>query len=183
MAITFPAHLASSIFCFIASVLTAYQAYKHPKKLRLIILGYSVLTLPASIVTTLHVEGYVSSKSNSLVYLISTFLMMVVHFFMLFDVAHRLRLDGANMKHPLVIIALLFLSLACIDLIAQIILLAINADHKAAFPAKWMFVLGVVVAILGDGSMFTYTFIPLVYWRENQINEEYSRTTALGVAY
>lgn len=179
----FPAYLTSSIFCFIASILTAYKVCKHPNKLRVFILGYSIMTLPASIVNTLHVEGYVSSNCNSLVYLISTFLMTVVHFFMLFDVAHRLRVKGADWKHPLVIVAMIFSGLACILLVAQIILLGINSGGKYDFPIKWGFIAGVVVAMIGDGSMFTYTFIPLIYWKENRVNEGYSRTTALGVTY
>ncbi|KAI7890083.1 uncharacterized protein EV154DRAFT_422630 [Mucor mucedo] len=100
---------------------------------------------------------------------------------MLFDVAHRLRVDGKSWKHPLVIVAIIFSSLACMILLVQIFMLGIN--HKIDFPAKWMFISGVVVAMLGDGSMFTYTFKPLIYWRKNRMNEGYSRTTALGIWY
>jgi uncharacterized membrane protein len=175
-------HLASSTFCTLASILIAYQAVRHPNKLRLFILAYSIMTLPASIISTLYIQGLVSARVNSLTYLVSTLLMTVTHFFMLLDVGKRIRLGNSYWKHPLVLFGIFFLGCTVIVLFAQIIVLAVNKSEVEEYPLKPCFIAGVICAIFGDMAIFTYTFKPLLYWRENRLNEGHSRTTALGVS-
>lgn len=176
-----PGHIASTTFCTIASILIAYQAFKRPNQLRTFILVYSILTLPASVIATLEVEGYVSDRVNSMVYLISTLLMTVIHFFMLLDVGYRLRMGDGNWKHHLVLVGIVFLSTSCVLLCAQIIIMIVNHDGKQNFPLQGAFISGVISALIGDSSVFTYTFMPLIYWKKNRVNENHSKTTALGV--
>ncbi|KAG2229925.1 hypothetical protein INT48_008306 [Thamnidium elegans] len=176
-----PGHIVSTTFCAIASILIAYQVFKHPNKLRIFILVYSILTLPASVIATLQIEGYVSYRTNSMVYLISTLLMTVIHFFMLLDVGYRLRRGDGDWKHYLVVVGIVFLTITCILLFVQIIIMAVNHDGEQHFPLQGAFIAGVVAALIGDSSVFTYTFMPLIYWKKNRVNDGYSRTTALGI--
>lgn len=176
-----PGHIVSTTFCTIASVLIAYQVFKHPNKLRIFILVYSIITLPASIIATLQIEGYVSHRTNSLVYLVTTLLMTVIHFFMLLDVGYRLRRGDGDWKHYLVVVGIVFLTITCLLLFAQIIIMAVNHDGEQHFPLQGAFISGVITALIGDSSVFTYTFMPLIYWKKNRVNDGYSRTTALGV--
>lgn len=178
-----PEHIASSVFCFLASILIAYQSLKHPNKLRLFILAYSIMTLPASIISTAYIENLVFARTNSLVYLVSTLLMTVTHFFMLLDVGRRLRLGHSYWKHPLVLFGIFFLGCTAILLFVQIIILAANRSGVEEYPLRACFTAGVICAIFGDMAVFTYTFKPLLYWNENRLNEGHSRTTALGVSY
>lgn len=176
-----PPHIASSAFCFVSSVLIAYQVIIRPNKLRFSILGYSIFTLPASIINTLSLEGIVSQRANSLVYLVSTLLMCITHFFMVLDVGYRLRMGEANWKHPLVLCGIAFSICTSVLLLAEIIILAINSSGKEEYALKGAFIAGVVAAIIADSCVFTYTFKPLLYWKEKRVNEGHSRTTALGV--
>jgi len=177
-----PAHITSTVFCFISSLLIAYQVIKRPNKLRFSILGYSIFTLPASIISTLSLEGLVSQRANSLVYLVSTLLMCITHFFMVLDVGYRLRAGDAPWKHPLVLCGIAFSACTSILLLAEIIILAINSSGTEEYPLKGAFIAGVICAIIADSCVFTYTFMPLLYWREKRVNEGHSRTTALGVS-
>lgn len=180
-----PAHIVSSVFCFVSSLLIAYQVIRHPNKVRLSILGYSIFTLPASIINTLTVEGgIISPRANSLVYLVSTLLMGATHFFMMLDVGYRLRTgsDEKVWKHPLVIVGIVFLSFTGILLLAQIIILAVNKGGSEEYPLKGCFITGVVCCIIGDSSIFTFTFLPLMSWRKTRSNHAQQKTTALGVS-
>lgn len=178
-----PPHIAGNAFCFISTVLIAYQVIRHPNKLRLFILGYSMITLPASIINTVQLENLVSVRCNVLVYLVSTLIMSVTHFFMTLDVGYRLRVgeEGNHWRDPLVLIGMLFVTGTSVFLVVQIVILALNADGQQDHPLKACFIGGVVCAIVGDCAVFTFTFKPLIYWRKNRTNEGHSRTTALGV--
>lgn len=178
-----PAHIASSAFCFIASLLIAFQVIRHPNKVRISILGYSIFTLPASIINTLAIEGIIPNRTNSLVYLVSTFLMGVTHFFMMLDVGYRLRAgsDEKVWRHPLVIIGIIFLSITGILLLVEIIVLAVNKNELEEYPVKGCFIAGVVCCIIGDSSIFTFTFLPLMSWRKSRSDHNQQKTTALGV--
>lgn len=176
-----PAHIVSSSFCFISSLVITYQVIKRPNKVRFSVLGYSILTLPASIVSTLSLEGIVSQRANSLVYLVSTFIMCITHFFMVLDVGYRLRMGEANWRHPLVLCGAAFSACTNTLLLAEIIILGINSSGTEEYPLKGAFIAGVICAIVAGSCVFTYTFMPLLYWREKRINEGHSRTTAIGV--
>lgn len=178
-----PKHIASSAFCFISSILIAYHSLKHPNKLRLFILGYSIMTLPASIISTIYIEDLVSARTNSIVYLVSTLLMTVTHFFMLLDVGKRLRLGVSYWNHVLVLFGIFFLGCTVIVIFVQIIILGENRTGMEEYPLRPCFITGVICAICGDMAVFTYTFKPLLYWKENRLNEGHSRTTALGVSW
>ncbi|CAO3625201.1 unnamed protein product [Mucor fragilis] len=176
-----PAHIVSSSFCFISSLVITYQVIKRPNKVRFSVLGYSILTLPASIVSTLSLEGIVSQRANSLVYLVSTFIMCITHFFMVLDVGYRLRMGEANWRHPLVLCGAAFSACTNTLLLAEIIILGINSSGTEEYPLKGAFIAGVICAIVAGSCVFTYTFMPLLYWREKRINEGHSRTTAIGI--
>lgn len=177
-------HIISSVFCLIASILITYQVVRHPNKLRLSILFYSAITLPASIISTLKIADVVSDRVNSLTYLVSTFLMAGTHCYMLLDVGYRLRTEKEMAwKHPLVITGIAFLGITGALLITEICILAVNKSGQESFPLKGCFIAGVVACIIGDSCIFTFTFQPLIYWKERRITEGQSTTTALGVNF
>lgn len=177
-----PAHIASSTFCFISSLLIAYQVIMRPNKVRFSILGYSIVTLPASIISTLCLEGIVSQRINSMVYLISTLLMCVTHAFMVLDVGYRLRIEKPTRMHPLVFWGIVFLTFTSLLLLTEIILLALNLHGTDEYPLKGAFIAGVICAFVADSCVFTYAFTPLLYWKDNRVDEGHSKTTALGVS-
>lgn len=176
-----PGHIASSSFCVLMTLLVLFQVCRNPNKLRLSILGYSILAFPPSIVNTLHVQGIISARTNSMVYLIATLIMTFAHFFMMLEVGYRLRIGEGNWKDPLVTIGMVFLGISCILLLVQIGILAVNSDGLQQHPIKGCFIAGVICSIIGHTSVFTYTFTPLIYWKKNRTNEGLSRVTALGV--
>ncbi|KAI8087330.1 hypothetical protein BDF21DRAFT_335174 [Thamnidium elegans] len=100
---------------------------------------------------------------------------------MLLDVGYRLRRGDGDWKHYLVVVGIVFLTITCILLFVQIIIMAVNHDGEQHFPLQGAFIAGVVAALIGDSSVFTYTFMPLIYWKKNRVNDGYSRTTALGI--
>lgn len=175
-------HIISSTFCAIASILITYQVVRHPNKLRLSILFYSAITLPASIICTLRIADIVSDRVNSLTYLVSTLLMAGTHCFMLLDVGRRLRTEHeTSWKNPLVITGLIFLGITGALLLTEISILAVNKSGHESFPLKGCFIAGVVACIIGDSAIFTFTFQPLIYLKERRVTEGQSTTTALGV--
>lgn len=176
-----PWHIASSSFCVVMIILILFQVCRNPNKLRLSILGYSLMAIPPSIVNTLHVQGMISARANSMVYLVSTLLMTFAHFLMMLEVGYRLRIGEGNWKDPLVTIGMVFLGISCILLFVQIGILAVNSSGSEEHPLKGCFIAGVVTSIVGHTSVFTYTFTPLLYWKKNRTNEGLSRITALGV--
>ncbi|GAN04635.1 hypothetical protein MAM1_0069d04096 [Mucor ambiguus] len=109
--------------------------------------------------------------------------MCITHFFMVLDVGYRLRMGEADWRHPLVLCGIAFSVCTNTLLLAEIIILAINSSGTEEYPLKGAFIAGVICAIFGGSCVFTYTFMPLLYWREKRINEGHSRTTALGVDY
>ncbi|KAI8976010.1 hypothetical protein BDB01DRAFT_728228 [Pilobolus umbonatus] len=104
---------------------------------------------------------------------------------MLLDVGYRLRVGEANFKHPLVTIGVIF-EVATLALLLTEAALLIKMDDPSApdfnpYPLKWAFIVGVVVALISDCAVFTFTFLPLIYWKKNRTNEGHSRTTAIGI--
>lgn len=176
-----PWHIASSSFCVFMIILIVFQVCRNPNKLRLSILGYSIMAIPPSIVNTLHVQGMISARTNAMVYLIATLLMTFAHFLMMLEVGYRLRIGEGNWKDPLVTVGMVFLGVSCILLLVQIGILAVNSSGSEEYPLKGCFIAGVVCSIIGHTSVFTYTFTPLIYWKKNRTNEGLSRITALGI--
>ncbi|KAI8381401.1 uncharacterized protein BYT42DRAFT_566389 [Radiomyces spectabilis] len=170
--------LTCDIFCLLSTVLIAYPVIRYPKKLRTFIACFSLSTLPACVVNTLTQEGILADRWNSLTYLVSTLLMFLMHFWMLLDLAHRIRYSEACWRHWLVRLALAGLLLASTSLLLEIgFMFARNED----FPVKSAFITGVFFAIVSDGAIFNYTFLPLIRLGKNRTEDYHSKTTALGL--
>lgn len=175
-----PAFIVGNAFCFISTVLIACQVYRSPKKLRIFIGIFSLLTLPCSIVDTLTFESIISDRWNSLTYLISTFLMMTMHFTMTLDMGFQLRAENASWKHWQVVIGIGGVTASNICILVQIGILGANPLDQ--FPYKPAFILGVCLACVGDSSVMYYAFAPLVRRKKNRTQPIHSKTTAYGVS-
>lgn len=175
-----PAFIVGNAFYFISTVLIACQVYRSPKKLRIFIGIFSLLTLPCSIVDTLTFESIISDRWNSLTYLISTFLMMTMHFAMTLDMGFQLRAENASWKHWQVVIGIGGVAASNICILVQVGILGANPLDQ--FPYKPAFILGVCLACVGDSSVMYYAFAPLVRRKKNRTQPIHSKTTAYGVS-
>jgi hypothetical protein len=158
----------------------AYKTISQPRKIRYVLLTFSLLTLPASTVTILSYMDKVAMHWNSFAYLLSTLFMLGLHFWLSLDIGKHLRVGGIEWKHPLVLIGAAGLggSMTCITV--QLIVLLIRND---AYPIRPTFITGVCLAIFCDGATFIYSFSSLVHLKQRRFHEGQSRTTSLGVKY
>jgi hypothetical protein len=98
---------------------------------------------------------------------------------MLTDMGCRLRSEEPNWRHPLVLASVFFLLCALAMLLSQIIVLCQKSEWD--YPLWSTFITGICISIVSVSFIFTYTFMPLIYWKKNRKTVGYSRTTALGV--
>ncbi|KAI8879731.1 hypothetical protein K501DRAFT_256283 [Backusella circina FSU 941] len=105
--------------------------------------------------------------------------MLLSHMYMLTDLGCRLRSEEANWRHPLVMASVFFLLCALSMLLSQIIVLSQKPDWD--YPLWSTFIISICISIVSVSFIFTYTFMPLIYWKKNRKTVGYSRTTALGI--
>lgn len=177
-----PGYIVGDVLCLVAAILIAIQVIRKPKKLRIFIGFFAVLTLPCSIVNTLTYQGIVADRWNTLSYLISTFLMLMMHLYLIMDIGYQLHGTKDIWSQGLVLtaIALLFGSDICI--VVQVAFL--GAHPSDPFPFRPAFITGVCLAIFSNCAAFFYAFSPLIRWRKrNRTQEAHSKTTAYGVGF
>jgi hypothetical protein len=163
----------------VLSVLFAIKTFCQPRKVRYVMLIFSLVSLIASLINTLTHLNVIISHWNAFAYLISTLFMLVVHFWLNLDIGKHLRVGGIDWKHPLVLAAAAGLggSMAC--LATQVIILLIRNDP---FPIRAAFITGVCLAIFCDSAAYIYSFSCLVHLKKHRIHEGQSKTTSLGVS-
>lgn len=160
------------------SIFIAIKTFLQPRKVRYVMLTFSLITLTASIVNTLTYLTVITRHWNAFAYLVSTLFMLVVHFWLNLDVGMHLRVGGIDWKHPLVLAGAAGLggSMAC--LATQVIILLIRNDP---FPVRAAFITGVCLAIFCDSAAYIYAFSCLIHLKKRRIHEGQSKTTSLGV--
>ncbi|GAN08766.1 hypothetical protein MAM1_0222c08282 [Mucor ambiguus] len=161
----------------VLSVFIATKTFFQPKKVRYVMLVFSLITLAASIVNTLSYLNLITSHWNSFAYLISTLFMLALHYWLNLDIGKYLRVGGIDWKHPLVLAGAAGLggSMACLT--TQLIILLIRNDP---YPIRAAFITGVCLAIACDSAAYTYSFSSLIYLKR-QLHEGQAKTTSLGV--
>lgn len=179
-----PIYIVASVFCTIATILITCQVYKNPNRLRMFVLFYSIVTLPAAFINVFTVEGALTLQADALTFVISTLLKVVSHFLMVLSVGYRLRMNGTYWKHPLILMGIFFLICTVASILLQIgFVIAYGQDIIYSRMLFFLFIIGLICAILADILAFTYTFLPLIRWKEeSRDNEGHARTTALGVS-
>ncbi|KAI9248120.1 hypothetical protein EDC94DRAFT_625171 [Helicostylum pulchrum] len=171
-------YITSGFLEITACVLIAVKTYYKPKKIRCILLLFSVLTLPASAVNILNYTGILPNKWNSFSYLVSTTFMLTLHFWLNLDIGKLLRVGSVQYRNPLVLAGVITLSGSLLCLTCQTIILLVRDDE---YPIKPAFVTGVTFAIFCDAATYLYSFSALINLRSQRIHEGQSRTTSLGV--
>ncbi|RCH78436.1 hypothetical protein CU098_002421 [Rhizopus stolonifer] len=176
-------YIVVAVFCSVATLLITSQVIKNPNRLRMFVMFYSIVTLPATVINALAAERVLDLKVDVLIFLISTLLKVVSHFLMILSVGHRLRLDQASWNHPLILFGSVFLVITVVAILLQLIFVT---THFKVFEKTtslfYSFVVGLIAAIFADAFAFTYTFLPLMQWkRENRENEGNARNTAIGL--
>lgn len=171
--------IASGALEAVFTFLIAIKTFRQPRKVRIVLLSFGLLTLPASVVNILSYSSIVSSHWNSFAYLTSTLFMLVLHFWLNLDVGKHLRIGGVNYKCPYVVGGAVALVGSILCLSTQLVILLVRDDRNPMRPA---FITGVVMAIFCDGATYIYSFSALVNLRGKRIHEGQSRTTAIGVS-
>ncbi|KAG2229510.1 hypothetical protein INT48_004344, partial [Thamnidium elegans] len=171
-------YITSGFLELTASILIALKTYYKPKKIRYILLVFSILTLSASAVNILNYMDIVPNKWNSFSYLVSTTFMLTLHFWLNLDIGKHLRVGSVQYSNPLVLAGVITLSGSLLCLACQTIILLVRNDD---YPIKPAFVTGVTLAIFCDGTTYLYSFSALINLRSQRIHEGQSRTTSLGV--
>ncbi|KAI7856721.1 hypothetical protein BDC45DRAFT_502144 [Circinella umbellata] len=173
-----PGFIISSALCFIATLIVIIQAISNPKKLRYLIVCYAIFTLPSAIVNNLTAEGILRQRWNTLCYLLSTSLMLSLNYYMTLDIGFKMQVRKTWLRY-LFYISVLLLITVIVLLIIQIALLLSHTERE--YTIRWMFILGVCLAIGGQFSAFLYAFLPLIRWKKHRTQEAHSRTTAYGI--
>ncbi|KAL4213486.1 hypothetical protein CU097_007049 [Rhizopus azygosporus] len=177
-----PGYLISVIFCVIAFVFISIQVFRNPNRLRLFVLFYSIITLPANIINVLTVHQVLPPVANVLSFTTSTLIKVIAHFLMIASVGYRLHIDDGIWKHPLILFGFFFLTCTVVAIILETIAVCTHERYTGYKPLFYEFVIGLISAILSDVCAFIFTFLPLLYRKkERRSHEGYSRTTALGI--
>ena len=171
------AYIASILFNTIVSVLIALKTIRQPKKVRYVLLVFSLLTLPASIVNGLTYEEIIPVHWNSFGYLLSTLFMLALHFWLNLDIGKHLRVGGIQYGSPFVIAGAVGLT-GSLFVLYEIFLLLLRNDP---YPFRPAFITGVCLAIFCDGATYIYSFSILIHFKSQRHHEGQSRTTSLGV--
>ncbi|KAI9271944.1 hypothetical protein BDA99DRAFT_308823 [Phascolomyces articulosus] len=58
--------------------------------------------------------------------------------------------------------------------------MTLDIGFKIEHTVRWMFILGVCLAIVGQFAAFLHAFLPLIRWKRHRTQESHSRTTAYG---
>ncbi|KAL9539337.1 hypothetical protein MBANPS3_010315 [Mucor bainieri] len=162
----------------VLSVFIAIKTFLQPRKVRYVMLVFSLITLAASIVNTLSYLNLITSHWNSFAYLVSTLFMLALHYWLNLDIGKYLRVGGIDWKHPLVLAGAAGLggSMACLT--TQLIILLIRNDP---YPIRAAFITGVCLAIACDSAAYTYSFSSLIHLKKHRLHEGQAKTTSLGV--
>lgn len=160
-------------------LLIAIQTFWTPKKVRYVLLIFSLLTLPASIVNILTKIEIAPIQWNSLAYLVSTYAMLALHFWLNLDTGRQLRVGGIEYKSPTIIAGTIALVASLICLIFQICYIFVK---KELYPFKTVFIISVCCAIVGDGAVYMYSFSALINFKTQRVYEGQTNTTFVGVS-
>ncbi|CAO3617833.1 unnamed protein product [Mucor hiemalis] len=171
-------YIASGALEAIFTLLIAAKTFYQPKKIRIVLLSFSLLTLPASVVNILGHSNIVPSHWNAFAYLTSTLFMLALHFWLNLDIGKHLRIGGINYRSPFVIAGTIALGGSMLCLSTQLVILLVRNDPH---PIRAAFVTGVVMAIFCDGATYIYSFSTLIHFKSQRFHEGQSKTTAIGV--
>ncbi|OBZ90762.1 hypothetical protein A0J61_01170 [Choanephora cucurbitarum] len=171
-------YLTSVAFEVFVTLTIAWKTFAQPKKVRYVLLIFCILTLPSAFVNVATEMERVPDHWNSFCYLVSTCILLLLHFWLNLDIGRRLRTEGIQWRNVYMIITITSLVATIGCLLGQIIILLVNHEM---YPRRPLFIAGVCLAIACDSGIFVYSFSTLIHLRDQRHHQGQSRATALGV--